>query len=262
MDEEIFSLMKWCNPEKWTDDKDYRIDEIREFASHFHIPLSRIAYDKTKIRLKWRNFHCHVSLNLPGKEAHVLWKNILSYKQKEFPNICLLAELMYCLSASNSAIKRGFSILTMMLSDRRLKTLHDLTNFRIALKINNRNWNDLRDLQKRSEILWWALEICLSKSRRKEKLMNLVLIIQWKCNHLRVKTANLIHLIMILTICLVKKILTMNSLMKMNLCKIIFHVKFSIKNIFINKQKLILMFFFLFLFLSRFLWSRNNVSCF
>ena len=145
--------MKWCNPEKWTDDKDYRIDEIREFASHFHIPLSRIAYDKTKIRLKWRNFHCHVSLNLPGKEAHVLWKNILSYKQKEFPNICLLAELMYCLSASNSAIKRGFSILTMMLSDRRLKTSHDLTNFRIALKINNRNWNDLRDLQKRSEIL-------------------------------------------------------------------------------------------------------------
>ena len=254
--------MKWCNPEKWTDDKDYRIDEIREFASHFHIPLSRIAYDKTKIRLKWRNFHCHVSLNLPGKEAHVLWKNILSYKQKEFPNICLLAELMYCLSTSNSAIKRGFSILTMMLSDRRLKTSHDLTNFRIALKINNRNWNDLRDLQKRSEILWWALEICLSKSRRKEKLMNLVLIIQWKCNHLRVKTANLIHLIMILTICLVKKILTMNSLMKMNLCKIIFHVKFSIKNIFINKQKLILMFFFLFLFLSRFLWSRNNVSCF
>ena len=145
--------MKWCNPKKWTDDKDYRIDEIREFASHFHIPLSRIAYDKTKIRLKWRNFHCHVSLNLPGKEAHVLWKNILSYKQKEFPNICLLAELMYCLSASNSAMKRGFSILTMMLSDRRLKTLHDLTNFRIALKINNRNWNDLRDLQKRSEIL-------------------------------------------------------------------------------------------------------------
>ena len=87
LDEEIFSLMKWCEPENWTDDKDYRIDEIREFASHFHIPLSSIAYDQMKVRLDWRNFRRHVSLNLPGKEAPVLWKNILSYKRKEFPNM-------------------------------------------------------------------------------------------------------------------------------------------------------------------------------
>ena len=32
----------------------------------------------------------------------------------------------------------------------------------------------------------------------------------------------------------------MNSLTKMNLCEIIFHVKFSIKNMLIKKQKLIL----------------------
>ena len=52
LDEEIFSLMKWCNPESLTDDKDHRIEEIREFASHFHVPLSSTAYDKTKIRIK------------------------------------------------------------------------------------------------------------------------------------------------------------------------------------------------------------------
>ena len=56
---------------------------------------------------------------------------------------------MYCLSASNSAIERGFSILTMMLSDRRLKTSHDLTNLCIALKINDRNWNDLNVLEEK-----------------------------------------------------------------------------------------------------------------
>ena len=88
----------------------------------------------------------------------------------------------------------------MMLSDRRLKTLHDLMNFRIALKI---------------------------KVDEQEKLMKLVLIIQRNCNHLRVEIANLrveianlIHLIMIFTICLAKKILTMNSLTKMNLCMV------------------------------------------
>ena len=87
LDEEIFSLMKWCNPKSWTDDKDYQIDEMREFASHFRIPLLSTAYDVTKIRFEWRNFRHHVSLNLPGKEACMLWENILSYKRKEFPNI-------------------------------------------------------------------------------------------------------------------------------------------------------------------------------
>ena len=72
--DEDFSLMKWCNPESWTDDKDYRTDQIRGFASHFHIPLLSTAYDETKIRLTWINFHGHVSLNPPGKEAPVLWK--------------------------------------------------------------------------------------------------------------------------------------------------------------------------------------------
>ena len=54
---------------------------MREFASHFHVPLSSTAYDETKIRLEWRNFRRHVSLNLSGKEVRVLWKNILSYKR-------------------------------------------------------------------------------------------------------------------------------------------------------------------------------------
>ena len=48
--------------------KDYRIDKIREFASHFAIPLLSTAYDKRKFRLEWRNFCHHVSLNLPRKK--------------------------------------------------------------------------------------------------------------------------------------------------------------------------------------------------
>ena len=138
---------------------------IREFASHFRVPLSSTAYDERKIRIEWRNFRRPVSLNLPGKEAHALWKNILSYKRKEFPNICLLAELLYCPTGSNSAVERGFSILTMMLSDIRFKKSYDLMNFRIALKINDRNWTE----KEGSEILR-ALEIYLSKSRRKRKI--------------------------------------------------------------------------------------------
>ena len=136
---------------------------------------------------------------------------------------------MCCLSGSNSAVKRGFSILTMMLSNRRLKTLYDLMNFPIALKIiktgpKRKIWNTTTSSRNLPQ---WKID-------EKEKLMNLVLIIQWNRNHLWVKIA----------ICLAKKILTMNSLTKMNLCKIIFHVKFSIKIMLVNKQKLSLTMFF------------------
>ena len=52
LDEGIFSLMKWCNTENWTDNKDYRIDKIKEFTSHFCNPIMSTVYDKTKVRLE------------------------------------------------------------------------------------------------------------------------------------------------------------------------------------------------------------------
>jgi hypothetical protein len=166
LDEEVFSWMNWCNPENWTDERDDGIDEIRKFAAHFNQPLHEAGYDETKIRQEWRNFRRYVNQNLSGKEPRVLWKNVLLYKRKEFPNICLLAELMYALSGSNSAVERAFSILTMMLSDRRLLTSHDLMNFRIIIKGNDKYWSE----KERSEILQRALEIYLTKKTRKRKL--------------------------------------------------------------------------------------------
>ena len=161
-------------------------------------------------------------------------ENILSYKRKEFPNMCLLAELMYCLSGCNSAVEIGFSILTMMLSDRKLKTLHDLINFCIVLKIKDKNWRE----KERSE----ALEIYLSKNRRKkiikkdEPSSNHTVEVQSsgsKESHSHLSDYDSYKFSG-------KENLTMNSLMKMNLWKIIFHVKFSIKNMLIFVQKLIL----------------------
>ena len=146
---------------------------------------------------------------------------------------------MYCLSGCNSAVEIGFSILTMMLSDRRLKTLHNLINFRIILKIKDKNWRGTE----RSEMLQQALEIYLSKNRRKkltikkdEPSSNHIVEVQSsdsKESHSHLSYYDSCKLSG-------KENLTMNSLMKMNLRKIIFHVKFSIKNMMIFVQKLIL----------------------
>ena len=103
---------------------------------------------------------------MSGKSALQVWKSILQYKRTEFPNICLLVEIIFSLSGSNSSVERAFSVLTMMLTDRRLKSSHDLLEMRMLIKINDKNWND-RD---REEIMKRGLEIYVSSKRRKRKL--------------------------------------------------------------------------------------------
>ena len=54
----------------------------------------------------------------------------------------------------------------MMLTDRRLKSSHDLLEMRMLVKISDKSWND-RD---REEIIKHALEIYVLSKRRKRKL--------------------------------------------------------------------------------------------
>ena len=70
------------------------------------------------------------------------------------------------MSSSNSAFERGFSILTMMPSDRLLKTSHALMSYRIIIKCNDKFWSN----REREEILKRALSIYLEKRPRKRKI--------------------------------------------------------------------------------------------
>ena len=74
---------------------------------------------------------------------------------------------MLCLSGSNSSVERAFSILRMMLSDKRLKSSHELLNYRLVIKGNHKYWTD----SERTEILKRAVDIYMSKkARRKRKI--------------------------------------------------------------------------------------------
>ena len=165
--EQVFSVMTWFHPENWTDEKDYGLEQIIEFANLFVKPLQKAGYNELKIRAEWRGFRRHVNENMIGREPKQIWKAMLLYKNNQFPNLCLLAEIMICLSSSNSSVERAFSILTMMLSDRRLKTSHEVLQMRLTIHINDRNWSQ----QEREAILQRALKIYMaSKSSRKRKL--------------------------------------------------------------------------------------------
>lgn len=162
----VFSQMSWCSPEQWTNEMDYGVEEIQSLANHFEVPFLKAGFDPSKWRLEWKNLQRYAKMYMLGKEANQLWKSIVVYKQKEYPNLCLLVELILCLSGSNSAVERAFSVLTMMLSDRRLKTSHKLMNMRLTIKINDKNWSEIE----REEIIKRALDIYMSKKSRKRKV--------------------------------------------------------------------------------------------
>ena len=92
--EEVFNCMNWFNPQNWSDEKDYGLDEILEFSNQFNEPLAEAGYDHSKITQEWKKMRRYVEINLPKKEPAQLWRNIINHNEREYPNISLLAKLM------------------------------------------------------------------------------------------------------------------------------------------------------------------------
>ena len=97
-----------------------------------------------------------------GVNATVLWTKIFQYRKNEFPNICLLAEIVLCMGVSNSTVEKGFSQLTAMLSDRRLSLVADTMEDLQVIRTNHLSWTEAE----RAELLETATTSNMA-SRRK-----------------------------------------------------------------------------------------------
>ena len=45
---QVFSKKSWCKPRYWTNDKDFRFDELNQFSSHFKEFLAAAGFDGKK----------------------------------------------------------------------------------------------------------------------------------------------------------------------------------------------------------------------
>lgn len=91
----------------------------------------------------------------------MIWQNILRYRRNEYPNICKLVSLVVSMSGSNSTVERAFSVLSSILSDRRLSLAHKVINNIMMIKANDKNWSQ----DERADVIERALAIYLSKRR-------------------------------------------------------------------------------------------------
>ena len=90
-----------------------------------------------------------------------IWQNIITYRKAEYPNICMLVSLIICLAGSNSSVERAFSVLTLILSDRRLALRHDTIRNLMLIKCNDRNWS----FDEKEQIIHNALDAYFEKRR-------------------------------------------------------------------------------------------------
>ena len=161
---EIYTSMKFYDPQYWTDDREYGVQSIQALIQHFEVPLNAASFDVKNVFVEWRSFKLFAKRNYSEffDEPKRLWQKILRYRRAEFPNLCCLIELLTCISGSNSEVERAFSILTMLLSDRRLSLDHQTMEDLMVIKVNDHAWSP----QERREILESTVARYLEKRRK------------------------------------------------------------------------------------------------
>jgi hypothetical protein len=167
-DDPIFESMEWIEPKNWEDSPENEIEQLDRLVQHFSTPLSLTKFDQVLVPREWRRLRNHVKAHfardLMADQISTLriWEMILKFKKLEFPNICILAELVLSLAGSNSAVERSFSMLTTILTNRRLKMSHETLELLILIRCNDKVWSE----EERKEIIERAADIHLQKNRK------------------------------------------------------------------------------------------------
>ena len=168
----VFCSMKWLDPQFWLPSLDFGNDQLLSLYNHFKVPLDKASYDASKVEKEWKQVRSFITSHFlksePPLTAAKIWQNILRYRREEFPNICKVVSLILAMSGSNSTVERAFSMLTLMLSDRRLCLKHAVINDIMVIKGNDKTWSS----EEREQLMERALDIYLSK-RRTKKVSNL-----------------------------------------------------------------------------------------
>ena len=158
---QLFALMAWFDPKSWDDSSDYGVIEIQQLYDHFKVPLDESGYDPVLVLKEWKRAKIYIKNQFNVEiEAIQIWKVLITKHSQQYPNLTKLA-LIISLSGSNSAVERSFSILTMILSDRRLSLQHQVMEDLMVIKCNDRNWNK----EEKQNIIKKSIEIYFQKRR-------------------------------------------------------------------------------------------------
>lgn len=90
-------------------------ESLEVVADHFSTTLQAAGYEASKVKREWKNLKILQKTFYQGVETRELWEKILQYRQKEYPNLCMLVDVVMAIGVSNSTVEIlecGFSILS------------------------------------------------------------------------------------------------------------------------------------------------------
>ena len=155
--------MSPLDPKNWTQDRNYGDDQLTQLSSHFEVPLKDAGFNESLIKKDWRFFRNFVKVHHQGVNTKELWGKVFCHKRTEYPNLCLLGEIRFSLSGSNSTVEKAFSLLTLLLTDKRLSMKHATMQSILVININDKIWTETE----REDIFSLAVDKYLQKWRSK-----------------------------------------------------------------------------------------------
>ena len=93
-----------------------------------------------------------------------VWSKLFIHRINEFPNILMLSEIVFCISASNSTVEKIFSTLTSLLSDRHPTMKHSTMEDCLVIAGNS----SARSEREKDEILYGAVKKYTKKKKSKK----------------------------------------------------------------------------------------------
>ena len=164
-EDDIIKNTCWIDPANRKEKPEEDLQSMMLLAERFETTLAAHGFSAKQVPREWKDLQITVRSYYAGVSARVLWQRIAQYSQVQFRNILMLVDIVFTLGSSNSVVERGFSILTGMMSDRRLSLKHETLEDLLMVKVNHGNWTE----QEQNEILQRALDSYMS-TRRKVQL--------------------------------------------------------------------------------------------
>ena len=103
---------------------------IKFLSEEFNVTLANKGFHDTKALTEFQQFRIFVKATCSSKlesgsiTPKEMWTKILTLRKQEFPNVCLLDEIVFSISGSNSSVKQAFSLLNLILNYCRMKLKH------------------------------------------------------------------------------------------------------------------------------------------
>lgn len=133
-------------------------------ADHFKMTLAETNFEIKNIENESKSFERLCTRNYPHIKSPIsFWQRILTYHRDEDKNVCLIAEICIAIGSSNRTVKRGFSKLTTLLTDKRLSMSHSSMENCLLIAANATSFST----EERNDIIKSAVAKYLNKRRRK-----------------------------------------------------------------------------------------------